>query len=247
MIAIVTGASSGIGRQFAKELDNKNFSEIWLIARRKERLEDLSKKLKTKTKILDYDLLDENSFLKFKDLLEKEKPKIKLLINSAGIGVNDYFNTTDITLVERMINLNILSLTKICHIVYPHMVSNSSIVNVSSVAAFIPQPKFSVYAASKSYVLSFSKSLNRELRKDKINVCALCPNPVATEFFKYSKQSSMKSLFNEDINHLVKKTLKNCYEKDIITTSKIARLILILSKIFPHSFIMWIEKVFKMY
>lgn len=250
MIAIITGASSGIGREFARQVDKKGYEEIWLIARRKNRLVDLEKSLKTEVKILDIDLEDDESFKIFETLLKKIKPKIGLLVNAAGLGYPDYFYNQGLLESEKTIRLNCEALTKITSLSLPFMEKKSAIVNVASVAAFIPQPKFATYAASKSYVLSFSRAINRELRPKGINVCALCPNPVNTEFFKNSEEnqaSKIKSLGLENLEKMVEKTLRVCHRKDMVTTHPISYILRLISNILPHSFIMFVEKVMGMY
>lgn len=250
MIAIITGASSGIGNEFAKQVDNKGYKEIWIIARRKDRLVELQKSLKTKVKILDIDLLEEESFLILEKLLKSLKPKIGLLVNAAGLGYSDYFSNQDIYKTEETLRLNCEALSKICSICIDYMEKNSAIINISSVAAFIPQPKFATYAASKSYVLSFSRALNRELKPLGINVCALCPNPVNTEFFNNSSTqgtNKIKSIGVENLEKMVAKTLRLCHRKDLVTTHPVSSILKFLSKILPHSFIMFMEKLIGMY
>lgn len=250
MIAIITGASSGIGREFARQVDSLGYDEIWLVARRKERLLELEKALKTKVRILDLDLTDSQAFEIIEKLLEKLKPHIGLVVNAAGLGYPDYFYEEGLEKSERTLRLNCEALTKINYLVLSYMGEDSAIINIASVAAFIPQPKFATYAASKSYVLSFSRALNREVRDRGINVCALCPNPVNTEFFKNSgaKQASkIKSLGLENLEHMVSKTLRLCHTKDLVTTHPVSSTIKFLSKILPHSFIMFLEKLMGMY
>lgn len=250
MIAIITGASSGIGNEFARQIDTKDYKEIWLIARRKERLLELQKSLKTKSKILDVDLLEEESFLILKKLLEKFKPRIGLLINAAGLGFSDYFSNQSLDKTEQTLRVNCEALSKICSVCIDYMDKNSAIINIASVAAFMPQPKFATYAASKSYVLSFSRALNRELRPKGINVCALCPNPVNTEFFKNSntkEANKIKSIGLENLEKMVEKTLRLCHKKDLVTTHPVSGILKFLSKIFPHSFIMFVERLMGMY
>lgn len=250
MIAIITGASSGIGYEFAKQVDEKKYDEIWLIARRKEKLLELEETLKTKVEILNLDLLENESFISIENLLKTKKPEIGLLVNSAGIGYPDYFSKQDLKKTEKTIRLNCEALSKICKICINYMAKDSAIINISSVASFIPQPKFATYAASKAYVLSFSTALNRELREFGINVCTLCPNPVNTEFFKNSTEketSKIKSFGVENLENMVKKALKVCHKKDIVTTHPMSHLLKFLSKIMPHSLIMHIEKLLGLY
>lgn len=184
-IAFITGASSGIGRESAKAADAlyQNLDEIWLIARREQRLLELSAELKTKCRIFSGDLTDK----KFQETLKKElkerHPKIRLLVNAAGFG--KIGNTTDLAAEPQlgMIDLNCRVLTEVTLYSLPYMEKGGRIIQIASAAAFCPQPGFAVYAAAKSYVLSFSRALNEELRERKISVTAVCPGPVDTEFF----------------------------------------------------------------
>lgn len=247
MIAIITGASSGIGYEFARQIDKKNYEEIWLIARRTERLHDLSKKLQTRARIFALDLCEEKSFEALKKELEISNKKIGLLINSAGMGENDYFKNTSFDNDMKTLDLNIKALTAMTKISLDFFQKDGVILNIASSAAFIPQAKFALYAASKSYVLSFSRAVRREFKDIKISV--LCPNRVETEFLEKSNNTSsgIKNLGNENLEKMVEKAIKKMGKKDLITTHPSAKILLILSKIFPQSFIMWIEKKLSMY
>lgn len=248
MIAIITGASSGIGYEFAKQIDKKNYEEIWLIARREDKLKTLSNNLKTRAKIFALDLCEEKSFEILKNELEISNKKIGLLINSAGMGENDYFKNTKLEKDMKTLNLNIKALTAMTKICLEFFQKDGIILNIASSAAFIPQAKFALYSASKSYVLSFSRAIRREFNDIKVSV--LCPNRVKTEFLKKSKNNSstgIKNLGNENLEKLVEKTIKKMGKKDLITTHPSAKILLIISKILPHSFILWIEKVLKIY
>lgn len=246
MIAIITGASSGIGREFAYQVDDLGFEEIWLIARRVDRLKEVSKDLKTKSKVLNYDLLEDSSYEDFSKVLKENTPEISLLINSAGLGYNDYFENISLSDEDKLIDLNIKSPTRLIKIALPFMARPSTIINLGSVAGFLPQGKFASYAASKSYIISLSRALNRELRPKKIHVACLCPNPVDTEFSTNS-EDSIKKFAKEDIKKLVKKALKKAGHRDLITTHPASKFILVISKILPHSFIMWVEKIIGLY
>lgn len=246
MIAIITGASSGIGREFAYQLDKENYEEIWLIARRLDRLKDLRDDLKSPVRILALDLLEDKSFEIIKDKLSKSNKKIGLIVNSAGVGDNDYFYKQTMESIDRTIGLNISAPTRLIKIAIPFMARGSIIINVASVAGFTPQPKFAQYAASKSYVVSLSRALNREFANRDIRVSALCPNPVNTEFGPHH-ESGIKKYATEDIHKLVKKALTKSGSKDIITVHPSAKFMRVVGKIIPHSFIMWIEKIFNMY
>lgn len=247
MIAIITGASSGIGYEFARQIDKKNYEEIWLIGRRAERLNDLSEKLQTRARIFALDLCEEKSFEILKKELEISNKKIGLLINSAGMGENDYFKNSKLENDMKTLDLNIKALTAMTKISLDFFQKDGIILNIASSAAFIPQAKFALYAASKSYVLSFSRAIRREFKDIKISV--LCPNRVETEFLEKSNNNSggIKNLGNENLEKMVGKAIRKMGKKDLITTHPSAKILLIISKIFPHSFILWIEKVLGMY
>ncbi|EEU11788.1 oxidoreductase, short chain dehydrogenase/reductase family protein [Anaerococcus vaginalis ATCC 51170] len=247
MIAIITGASSGIGYEFARQIDKKNYEEIWLIGRRFEKLQDLSEKLQTRARIFALDLCEKKSFETLKKELEISNKKIGLLINSAGMGENDYFKNTSFDDDMKTLDLNIKALTAMTKFSLDFFQKDGIILNIASSAAFIPQAKFALYAASKSYVLSFSRAVRREFKDIKISV--LCPNRVETEFLKKSNNNSggIKNLGNENLEKMVEKAVKKMGKKDLITTHPSAKILLIISKIFPHSFIMWIEKKLSMY
>lgn len=244
MIAIISGASSGIGLEFAKQIDEKNFDEIWLIARRVERLKYLKTTLKTRAKIFALDLCDEKSLDIIKKELEKNNPQIGLLVNSAGMGLNEYYDKTSLNYDLKTIDLNIKALMGLNKLCLKYFIKNGIILNISSSAAFIPQPKFAVYGASKAFIVYYSRSIRREFKDIKVSV--LCPNRVMTEFIKDDKKS-IKDLGNEDIKKLVEKAIRDMGKKDIITTHPLSKILLLLSKILPHSFIMYLEKLFGLY
>ena len=191
-VIIITGASSGMGWEFARQLDQglRTIEEFWLIARRGERLKELSEKLRHKTRIFAMDLTDSVQLDTFQRTLERECPVIRMLINSSGYGVMG--NVADLETREQlgMIDLNCRALTHMTHICLPFMKRGSRIIQLASSAAFLPQPGFAVYAAGKSYVLSFSRALGEELREKGIFVTAVCPGPVRTEFFERAERKA---------------------------------------------------------
>lgn len=190
-IAIVTGASSGIGREFARLLQN-NCDEIWLVARRKDRLEELAKELGN-AQVLDLDLTYSSCILKLIQKLQDESPMITHLINNAGFGLSGKFVSLSIDRQLQMIDLNIRALTELCYRCLPYLSEGSQIINVASSAAFVPLPNYAVYAASKSYVHSFSLALSTELKERKISVTSVCPGPVETEFFDVAAKGQRPS------------------------------------------------------
>ena len=153
-IALITGASSGLGREFALQIDKlPDVDELWLVARREERQIELSARLTKPARIFPLDLANEESFTTLEEELKAQNPIISILVNSAGIGTPGTFEKTKSSFDDRLLKLNILALVRLTHIALPYCESGSRILQISSVAAFIPQPNFSVYSASKAFVL----------------------------------------------------------------------------------------------
>lgn len=185
MLALITGASSGMGRDMARVLASRGYDLI-LVARRKERLLNLQKELKTNIKIIDLDLAIEKNVFKLYDLVKKEN--IDILINNAGFGLFGEFKDTDLDTELKMIDLNIKAYHILTKLFLQAFIKRNSgyILNVCSSAGFMVGPRLSTYYATKNYVTKLTMAINEELRRTKSNVhiCALCPGPVATEFNK---------------------------------------------------------------
>ena len=156
--------------------------EIWVIARRLDRLEELKRKCRTPVRPIVLDLSEMKALDEYRAILEKEKPEIGLLVNAAGFGVFGPFAEKDLDRMLSSVTVNSLALTGMCHISIPYMKSGDSIINVGSNSAWQPVPYQTVYGASKSYVLNFSRSLYRELRSRGIHVMCVCPGWIRTEF-----------------------------------------------------------------
>ncbi|MBE5939882.1 MAG: SDR family NAD(P)-dependent oxidoreductase [Lachnospiraceae bacterium] len=243
-IAIITGASSGMGKEFAKQIDARFISidEIWVVARRKDRLEALKTQLATPVRILDYDICKDESIDKINELLASENIRIKMLVNNAGMGLIGNFHTSADFEQINIIDLNIRALTKLTKICLPYMSYNGRIINIASSAAFLPQPGFAVYAASKSYVLTFSRALARELKDEYIYVTAVCPGPVETEFFEVAEKDNAlvwyKKFFMAKSKNVVKKALDDSMaRKHVSVYGRSMRIFRILCKIIPHEII----------
>ena len=154
-IAIVTGASSGLGWEFAREIDNEpGLEEIWLIARRKKNLEQLAKKLKKKPVVLSLDLQNPDGIAQLKKKLERENPRIHYLVNNAGIGAVGYASEISLHRQTEMIDLNVRALTEITIFSIPFMSENSKIIQIASSAGFAPMANFAVYAATKAFIIN---------------------------------------------------------------------------------------------
>jgi uncharacterized protein len=194
--ALVTGASAGIGRELARQLAGRAASVV-LVARRRQRLEELRDELARRDSNLTVhvrvaDLADKLQVYALIEWLEREKIGIDFLINNAGLGDLGPFATSDPERVERIGLVNMLAPTLLTRRLLPSMIKNKrgAILNVSSSAGFLPIAEFSVYAASKAYLTSFSEALREELRGTGISVCALCPGPVPTEFDDVARRPS---------------------------------------------------------
>ena len=186
-IAVITGASSGIGREFVYAVDREyRFDEIWVIARRAERLEELKEKCRNPIRPVALDLASDADLAAYAALLEKEKPELALLVNAAGCGVFGPFEEKDLEKLLHSARLNALSLTAMCHMSLPYMQSGSSIVNMGSNSSWQPVPYQAVYGASKSYVLSLSRAIGRELRPRGVHVMCVCPGWIKTEFQQHA-------------------------------------------------------------
>jgi short-subunit dehydrogenase len=181
-VALVTGASAGLGVEFARQL-SKRGHRLVLAARRKERLEDLARELGN-ARAVAIDLSKKDAAAKLIADVEANGETVDLLINNAGFGMIGRFAELDASRERQMIDLNIGTLTDLCRAVAPGMIARRSggILNVASTAAFQPGPKMAVYFATKAYVLSFTEALHEELKPLGINVTCLCPGPTRTEF-----------------------------------------------------------------
>ncbi len=178
-IALITGASAGIGEEFARQLSKRGYRLI-LAARRKDRLDALTAELGN-ARTVAIDLAEAGSAVK---LVAAAGEPIDLLVNNAGFGLHGRFAELDASRLREMIDLNVGSLTDLCRAFAPAMIERRSgaILNVASTAAFQPGPGMAVYFATKAYVLSFTEALHEELKPHGIRVTALCPGPTRTEF-----------------------------------------------------------------
>ena len=196
--ALITGASAGIGREFARQLTGRAGALI-LVARRLERLEELRDELTKRDPNLNVlvravDLSQTNEVDELCAWLEREKIAVDFLINNAGLGDRGLFATSNSKRVREMLAVNMVALTTLTHALLAAMITNKrgAILNVSSSAGFLPMKKLAVYAATKAYVTSFSEGLRAEVQGSGIAVTALCPGPVHTEFGQVARRNSSK-------------------------------------------------------
>ncbi len=226
-IIVVTGASSGIGREFVEQISKKEkFDEIWAIARNQEMLNKLKEDMNgVNIKVLTLDLTKQEDLDKYKEELNNEKPNIKILVNNAGFGKFEHDENIPTDVKLNMIDLNIKAVVTMTDYSLPYMSESSKIMNVASAAAFQPVPYINVYAATKAFVLSYSRALNVELKYRKIHVLTLCPFWTKTKFFERAQDTSsnkeviIKYIAMYNAKDVVEKAIKDLYNDKKVTSS----------------------------
>lgn len=245
-IAVITGASSGLGREYAFETarSRREIDEIWLIARREDKLRETAEQISKKVKILPLDITKEECISEYASLLKETNPEVELLINNAGfgrLGDFDLLNTHD---NGGMVRLNCEALTVITSLTLPYMKENSEIINTCSIAAFAPNTRMAVYCSTKAYVLSLSKALRSELKKRKINVLAVCPGPMDTEFLPVAgidpgASRTFDTLPRVNPSVMARKSLAaSAKKKGVYTNLAFYKFYRFIAKILPHSLVM---------
>ena len=249
-IAVITGASSGLGKCYVDALcKDYKFDEIWLIARRRERLEEIANENPAVNfRILPLDLTKDEQLENYKNELEGSKATVKLLINNAGFGKLGNFDEMDKDTCAGMIDLNCRSLTQILNLSLPFMENGSAAINVCSIAAFTPNPRMAVYSSTKAYVYSLSKALRFELKSRKINVMAVCPGPMETEFLDLADIAPGTSKTFDTLPRVnpvkaAEESVKKAFQgKAVYTPRGFFKLYRVLSKLIPHNIMMIFAK-----
>ncbi len=248
--AIITGASSGMGREFVKMTAARgDIDEIWVIARREDRLRELQSQVSVPLRILPLDLLKQESFDIYAAALAESKPKVTFLVNASGFG--RFARNDQIPLQDDldMIDLNCKALLAITKLTLPYMPRGSRIIQVDSLSSFQPVPYIGVYGATKAFVLSYSRSLNVELQDRDIKVMAFCPGWVKTDFFTgaeaYSKDAVTyyNKLFTAE--EVVRVAMKDSARgKDVCVPGLSVKAQVLATKLLPHKLIMkiWMKQ-----
>ncbi len=243
-IAVITGASSGMGREFVLALDKQQkFDEIWVIARRREALEALADHTNAPIRAIPLDLGRSDAFDTYRDLLAAEHPDVRVLVNAAGFGKFKPF--TDLPLDEQlaMIDLNDKALVAITYLTLPYMHEGGCIYQLGSLSSFQPVPYINVYAASKAFVLSFSRALNVEMKKQGrgIRVMAVSPGWVRTDFFERAVEDDTITYYNRYYSpeQVVTRALRDMKKgKDVSICGAPIRIQVRATKLMPHKLVM---------
>ena len=251
-IAIVTGASSGMGREFVLQLPGfVQVDEIWAIARRTDALESLKAAVSVPVRPISMDLCQDSSFDDLAKLLETEKPNVRLLVNAAGFGKFGSYRHISVEDECRMIQLNCTALVRMTRMVIPYMAPGSHILQLDSLSAFQPVPYINTYAATKHFVLAYSRGLNQELKANGIRCMAMNPGWVKTEFFNHAFQTNGENevqYFNRlyEAKDVVSTGLKDLYKskKDYSVHGFPVKVQVFFVNLLPHSFVMktWLNQ-----
>lgn len=246
-IAMITGASSGIGRAFAEDIARyDSVDELWLVARRRGRLEELAGRLEKPVRVLAYDLTEQESIRGLKEQLEKENVTVRYLVNAAGFG--KFSTCDDLTLQETndMIDLNCKACVNLSVICIPHMKRGSRLIQMVSSSAFQPLPGFNLYASTKAFMLHYTRALRWEVSGRGIIVTAVCPSWVKTDFMAVAKdtkngQTVQAFPFAANPKDIARRALRASEAGWAVTTCGLPGFAQRLaSKILPHSLIMGI-------
>lgn len=250
-IAVITGASSGMGRDFVRQIgDYECFDEVWVIARRADQLAQLQAECPFPVRPVSLDLTKEESFEAYRALLEAEKPQIGLLVNCAGYG--KFGRADEIPLPDQlgMVDLNAKALTAVTTLSLPYLRAGDRILQLDSLSAFQPVPYMAVYGATKAYVLSYSRALNAELQAQGIRVMAVSPGWVQTPFFDRAMRPGDDAVtyFNRvyTSEFVVKKALRDLYrtKKDLCIPGLPVWGQTVMVKLLPHKMVMkiWLKQ-----
>ena len=250
-IAVITGASSGMGRRFAETVDSfGRFDEVWVIARHQKALKELRDQVPYPIRPLALDLTDRRSFQTYADALAEEPVEVGLLVNASGFGKFRAVVDTPLEANLNMVDLNCQAVVALCQLTAPYMPRGGQIINIASVAAFQPIPYIDIYGATKAFVLSFSRALNRELKSRGIGVMAVCPFWTKTAFFDRAIKSDETPIVKKyaamyDPDDIVARTWRDAKRgKDVCKYGFVARVQAGLTKLLPHSVVMdvWMKQ-----
>lgn len=241
-IAVITGASSGMGRDFVKMIDKiEDCDEIWVIARRVDKLAELESETEKKLLPIELDLSDEVSYDLYAKMLKENEVQVCALVNAAGFGKFGNFDSIPLEEQMNMIDLNCKGLMAMTYVTLPYMPEGSRVYQLGSLSAFQPVPYIATYGATKAFVLSFSRALNKELEKRKIKMIAVCPGWVRTEFFNRAVKDDTIKYYNKFFTsaEVVRRAIYDMYRgKDVSVCGASIRAQVLLTKLLPHKMVM---------
>ena len=249
-IAVITGASSGLGIEYLKHICERypNIQEYWIVARRKDRLEKIANTYPDKKIIpITLDLTDNESYARFDELLMKNNAEIKIFVNNAGYGVLGNVDEVEYSKQAGMVDLNCRALTALTAIALKYMKQGSFIINVCSIASFCPNARMTVYSSTKAYVKSFSRGVRFENKKKGINCLAVCPGPMKTEFLDLAGINGNSKQFDTlpycNPSSVAKQSLISAEKgRGIYTPRAFFKLYRVLAKLIPHNILMYLTK-----
>lgn len=241
-ISVVTGASSGMGRDFVKMLDKiETCEEIWVIARRADRLAELTSETGKKIVPIELDLSLEESYDKYAEMLKAADAEVVALVNAAGFGKFGDFEGIPLKEQMNMIDLNCKALMAVTYITLEYMQKGSRVYQIGSLSSFQPVPYITTYGATKAFVLSFTRALNVELKKRGIKCIAICPGWVKTEFFDRAVKDDTIKYYNKFFTsqEVVDRAIYDMdREKDVSVCGASIRGQVLLTKLLPHKLVM---------
>lgn len=244
-IALVTGASAGMGREFVRKIaTDTQYDEIWVTARRADRLEALRTELGDKIVPIPLDLCDPASFATLSAKLKEASATVGLLITAAGLGKYGSFEKLSEDNAELMVNTNILGMMRTVRVCLAYLTSGSRIILLGSQSSFQPLPHFNIYASTKAFTLHFGRALHRELKPKGVTVTTLSPGYVDTEFFEVAAKSEDPDActnFNPlyPVDFVVDKALTDAYRgRDLSIPGAYVKTMRLLAKLLPHSLVM---------
>lgn len=250
-IAVITGASSGLGIEYLKQVSERysDLDEIWLIARRLDRLNEVKSSIRgVKCIPVALDLTKDESYIELDQKLKDSDAVVKLLINNAGFGKLSDFIDSDVSSQTAMVDLNCKGLTGVAAVCLKHMSAGSAILNVASIASFAPNTRLTVYSSTKAYVLSFTKGLHQELKGRGIKCMCVCPGPMKTEFLSVANIFDGSSKTFDTLPYcspskVAEKSLTALEKGRCVYTNKLFyKFYRLIAKLIPHSIVMKMSK-----
>jgi short-subunit dehydrogenase len=248
-VAVITGASAGLGREFLAALPEfyPGIDEYWLIARRREKLEEAARSVPVQCRIFPLDLTKDESYRKLAGYTAEIQPDIRLLINNSGCGYLGNVGEGELSRQTRMIDLNLKGLTAVTHLLIPYMPKGGAILNVSSIASFCPNTRMAVYSSTKAYVTSFTLAISEELKEKGIFATAVCPGPMDTPFIEIGGIKGVSKTFDTlpycDPEKVARGALRAARRRRVIyTPTAFYKFYRVLAKIVPVRLMMKLAK-----